>query len=115
MMDKKCEMVPVVFDLDELQKIPDIINAIHDSYGDINVLLNIAGYTDPKSLLMTDLESFERTYRINVFAPFMLIKSRVKYMRGALSQKKILNVASTAAITPRPGWGPTMLFPKLHL
>jgi len=39
---------------------------------------------------------------VNVFAPFMFMRECVKYMkhRGG----KILNVASTAGMTPRPGW-----------
>lgn len=104
LMDHKCKIMPIVFDLESLQKIPEMIDRVYNACGGINALLNIAGYTDPKSLLMTDLESFEKTYRINVSAPFMLIKSCVKYMRKVSGQKKILNVASTAGITPRPGW-----------
>ena len=38
------------------------------------------------------------------FAPFLLIRECVKYMRDNAEASKILNVASTAGITPRPGW-----------
>ncbi len=65
-------------------------------------MYNIAGYTDPQSLLTTSLESFELTYKINVFAPFLLMRECVKYMKS--NGGKILNVASTAGMTPRPGW-----------
>ncbi len=89
-------------DLSFPEQIPAVIEQINNTLGHIEVLLNIAGYTDPKSLLTTTLDSFELTYRINVFAPFMLMRECVKYMK----QKggKILNVASTAGMTPRPGW-----------
>ena len=89
-------------DLADVEKIPEIVKAIQEKYGEINALFNIAGYTDPQSLLTTSLESFELTYRINVFAPFMLMRECTKYMR--LTGGKILNVASTAGMTPRPGW-----------
>lgn len=89
-------------DLADVEKIPEIVRSIQEKYGEINALYNIAGYTDPQSLLTTSLESFELTYRINVFAPFMLMRECTKYMK--LAGGKILNVASTAGMTPRPGW-----------
>lgn len=89
-------------DFADVEKIPEIVRSIQEKYGEINALYNIAGYTDPQSLLTTSLESFELTYRINVFAPFMLMRECTKYMK--LAGGKILNVASTAGMTPRPGW-----------
>lgn len=89
-------------DLSNPEDIPSAISSIDNNLGNIECLLNIAGYTDPKSLLTTTLDSFELTYRINVFAPFILMRECVKYMRN--TGGKILNVASTAGMTPRPGW-----------
>ena len=89
-------------DLSYPEQIPDIVKAVNDTMGDIECLLNIAGYTDPKPLLATTLDSFDLTYRINVYAPFMFMRECVKYMRQRGG--KILNVASTAGMTPRPGW-----------
>ena len=88
-------------DLANVSLIPDIINRIAD-IDSICALYNIAGYTDPQPLLTTSLESFELTYKINVFAPFLLMKECVKFMKQ--NGGKILNVASTAGMTPRPGW-----------
>lgn len=89
-------------DLAYPERIPELVASVNDTMGGIDCLLNIAGYTDPKSLLTTTLDSFDLTYRVNVYAPFMFMRESVKYMR----QKggKILNVASTAGMTPRPGW-----------
>lgn len=91
-----------LIDLVHPEIIPQIVEQIEAECGNISTLLNIAGYTDPEPLLATTLESFEMTYKVNVFAPFMFMRECVKYMR----QKggKILNVASTAGMTPRPGW-----------
>jgi len=89
-------------DLSFPDQIPNVVEQINEQLGNIECLLNIAGYTDPKSLLTTTLDSFELTYRINVFAPFMLMRECVKYMKQ--TGGKILNVASTAGMTPRPGW-----------
>jgi 3-oxoacyl-[acyl-carrier protein] reductase len=89
-------------DLSYPETIPAVVEAIHDTMGEIDCLLNIAGYTDPKPLLATTLESFDLTYRINVYSPFVFMRECVKYMRNRGG--KILNVASTAGMTPRPGW-----------
>ncbi|MBR2571050.1 MAG: SDR family oxidoreductase [Clostridia bacterium] len=89
-------------DLSEPEKIGDIIRAVDRENGEIRALLNIAGYTDPQPLLTTSLESFELTYRVNVYSPFVLMRECTKYMRS--TGGKILNVASTAGMTPRPGW-----------
>lgn len=98
--EKDISFYPI--DLTEVDSIPEIVLAIYKKYGEIDALYNIAGYTDPQSLLTTTLESFELTYKINVFAPFMLMRECTKYMRT--TGGKILNVASTAGMTPRPGW-----------
>lgn len=89
-------------DLVETDKIPSIIDMIQQKFGGIEALLNIAGYTDPQSLFSTSLDSFELTYRINVYSPFMMMRECAKYMKN--TGGKILNVASTAGMTPRPGW-----------
>lgn len=94
----------VPYDLMDLQGIPALIQGICERSGSIDCLLNIAGYTDPQPLLTTTGENLLTTYQTNVFAPVILIRECVKYMKHNRGISKILNVASTAGITPRPGW-----------
>lgn len=101
--DFDLEVHPYKFDLGEIDKIPVLVKDIYSKTGSIDCLLNIAGYTDPQPALNTSYESLVKTYDINVFAPFVLIRECTKYMKHNVSSK-ILNVASTAGITPRPGW-----------
>lgn len=89
-------------DFENVERIPDVMSAVYSDFHSIGCLLNIAGYTDPQPLLTTSLDSFQLTYRVNVFAPFLLMRECSKYMK--YSGGKILNVASTAGMTPRPGW-----------
>lgn len=103
MMNRDNKQIETVnADLSEPQKIGEIVNRIYEKYGSVDCLLNIAGYTDPQPLLSTTLENMYLTYNVNVFAPFMLIRECVRYMKK--TGGKILNVASTAGMTPRPGW-----------
>ena len=100
--NSKLNIKTYAIDLDEPEKIPEIVDAIYSDFGSVDCLLNIAGYTDPQSLLLTTLDGFQKTYNVNVFSPFMLMRECVKYMKN--NGGKILNVASTAGMTPRPGW-----------
>ena len=94
------ELIP--YDLMDLDGIPDLVRRIHDQYGSIDTLLNIAGYADPQSLLDTEIDNIVKTYTVNVFAMLVLIREVARYMYDRPA--KILNVASTAGITSRPGW-----------
>lgn len=89
-------------DFTKPEDVTELLGNLIDYTKSIDCLLNIAGYTDPQSLLATSLENMEKTYRVNVFSPFMLMRECVKYMKN--KGGKILNVASTAGMTPRPGW-----------
>ena len=97
---KRIEAIP--YDLMDLDGIPALVDRIQRDYGSIDILLNIAGYADPRSLLDTSTDNIVKTYTINVFAMLVLIREATRHMydRGG----KILNVASTAGITSRPGW-----------
>jgi short-subunit dehydrogenase len=97
---KDVELIP--YDLMDLDGIPALVRHIHDRFGSIDILLNIAGYADPQSLLDTDADNIVKTYTINVFAMLLLIRETARYMYDRPA--KILNVASTAGITSRPGW-----------
>jgi 3-oxoacyl-[acyl-carrier protein] reductase len=92
----------IPYDLMDLDGIPDLVRGIHDAHGHIDILLNIAGYADPRSLLDTTVDNVVATYTVNVFAMLLLTREAVRYMQDRPA--KILNIASTAGITPRPGW-----------
>ena len=89
-------------DLADLDAIEPLVKSVYDEFGSIDLLLNIAGYAEPAALLDTTNENIKTTYFINVFATIVITRECVKYMRNHPS--KILNVASTAGVTPRPGW-----------
>ena len=97
---KDVELIP--YDLMDLDGIPELVERIHGRYGSIDILLNIAGYADPQSLLDTSSDNIVKTYTINVFAMLLLIREVTRHMYDRPA--KILNVASTAGITSRPGW-----------
>jgi NAD(P)-dependent dehydrogenase (short-subunit alcohol dehydrogenase family) len=96
------EIWPIAYDLMDLEGIPGLVKGIDDRFGGIDVLLNIAGYADPQSLLDTSTDNIVKTFTINVFAMLVMIREATRYMQDRPA--KILNIASTAGITSRPGW-----------
>lgn len=104
MLHTAAEVEAIPYDLTDLEGIAGLVRHIYEKSGSIDCLLNVAGYTDPQPLLTTTLENLATTYQTNVFAPVILIRECVKYMKQNNGGSKILNVASTAGITPRPGW-----------
>jgi short-subunit dehydrogenase len=92
----------VAYDLADLEGIPDLVARLHQQHGSIDVLLNIAGYAEPKSLLDTTAQNLVTTFTVNVFAMLILTREVVRYMQGRPT--KIVNIASTAGISARPGW-----------
>jgi NAD(P)-dependent dehydrogenase (short-subunit alcohol dehydrogenase family) len=102
LMSPYSEVVIKQLDLSDSSLIIEFIRYIGNKFGRIDFLVNIAGFVNPKSLLETSIENFELTYKINVFAIFVLTKETVRFMKD--NGGKILNVASTAGLSSRPGW-----------
>lgn len=96
------ELDLVAYDLADLDGIPGLVKDIHRRHGSIDVLLNIAGYAEPKSLLDTTAHNLVTTFTVNVFSMLILTREVVRHMQGRPT--KILNIASTAGISARPGW-----------
>jgi short-subunit dehydrogenase len=101
-MDPGTTVRQIAYDLGELDGIPALIEGICEEFGGIDLLLNIAGYAEPTSLLDTSAENLVRTFTINGFAMVVLIREFVRFNDGRPA--KVLNVASTAGVTARPGW-----------
>lgn len=98
--DATVEVHPI--DLADLAAIPALVDGVAQRYGRIDGLMNVAGYAEPDALLDTTDENIEKTYAVNVFSLIVMTRECVRHMRGRPA--KIVNVASTAGVTPRPGW-----------
>lgn len=90
------------YDLADLDGIRDLVGRIVARFGRIDQLCNIAGYADPRALLDTSNANLVRTYTVNVLAMMALTREVIRTIHDRPA--KILNIASTAGITSRPGW-----------
>jgi 3-oxoacyl-[acyl-carrier protein] reductase len=102
LMNKNINVKHYSIDLMNYEVIEMTIAKIADEFGKINALINVAGFVDPKSLLETSVENWEKTFKINVGSVFVITREVVKHMKS--TGGKIVNFASTAGMTPRPGW-----------
>jgi 3-oxoacyl-[acyl-carrier protein] reductase len=102
LMHANAKVIAKEIDLSDTPAIINYIKYVGEEYGRIDYLINIAGFVNPKSLLETTIENFEMTYKINILSVFVLTREVVRFMKR--TGGKILNVASTAGMSSRPGW-----------
>ena len=79
------------------------VGEVVDAFGRIDVVVNNAGVSHKnRPMLEVDEAEFDRVYAVNVKSLFHMAHATVPLMR-AQGGGRVVNVASTGAIRPRPG------------
>jgi 3-oxoacyl-[acyl-carrier protein] reductase len=94
-------IVAQTVDVGDLESLNASVAALYDSIGNIDILINNAGYTNPVPIHQVEFSDFERTMSVNLYAPFLLIQG---LLHAGNTFDTIVNIASTAGITGRSGW-----------
>jgi 3-oxoacyl-[acyl-carrier protein] reductase len=95
--------VPYVqFDLCNAQDIPRLLDDISRDYGVIRVLVNNAGVYTAKQYFDAELADFDRTFAVNVRAPFFLAREVATRIKAAGGKGAIVNLSSIVAKTGSP-------------
>ncbi|MEJ0102682.1 MAG: SDR family oxidoreductase [Bacteroidota bacterium] len=83
-------------DLNDLEKIPTLVNDIIGLYGQIDILVNNAGINMKKEFTEVTDEEFQKVLLTNVTSAFVLSREVVKFM---LQKRKgsIINISSMAS------------------
>lgn len=92
---KKC-------DVSSENEVRSTVELVFEEFGKIDVLINNAGWVEPVSLLEMDIDNWQRTVGVNLTGVFLCTRECVRYMKQ--SGGVILNIASTAGMSARPGW-----------
>ena len=88
-----------VSDVDSVQAMADVV---HSVFGSLDVLVNNAGVTHmPTPLEDVSEADFERVFAVNMKSVYLTARAFVPDMK-ARGMGAILNVASTAGLSPRP-------------
>lgn len=93
-----CEVHAIEADVVCVAQIYDELDALGVR---LTAIINNAGYTNPRTIIDTELADFQFTIQVNLFAPFQVIKMALQ-RKHPINQ--ILNIASTAGISGRSGW-----------
>jgi len=77
-------------------------NAAQETFGQVDILVNDAGVTHlPTPLEEVSEEDFDRVFNVNMKSVYLTAQALVPHMK-ARGTGAILNVASTAGVSPRP-------------
>jgi len=89
-------------DLDDIEKLPDLVKQLHKDFGPIYGLVNNAALGTDGALAMMHTSRIESLIRLNTLSPIVLTKYVVRHMM-ADGGGRIVNVASITAFTGHSG------------
>jgi NAD(P)-dependent dehydrogenase (short-subunit alcohol dehydrogenase family) len=93
-----CRADHVPLDLAALQEIPGAVASVEAAFGRIDILVNCAGIEGgPGTILDLPLETWERTHRVDLTAPFMMMQCCARVMIDGGRGGRIVNVTSSSA------------------
>ncbi len=85
----------------------DKVKAMTDKFvaevGKVDILVNTAGYSDPKSVEEMEPDNFERMIKVHLMGTYNWVRSVIPYMKNKQSGK-IIGIGSTAGMTGGPKW-----------
>jgi NAD(P)-dependent dehydrogenase (short-subunit alcohol dehydrogenase family) len=91
-----------ILDVADHARVPEVVAAIEAKVGDIDVLINNAGYGHEGVLEESPLDAMIRQFDVNVFGSVALIKAVLPGMRQR-RRGHIINLSSFAGHVPLPG------------
>lgn len=95
--------LPCPIDVRNEVEVKDVVKVTLETFGSIDFLINNAGYVDPVGLLEMTLKNWSKVVETNLTGTFLFTREVVRYAMRDFGGK-IINIASTAGLTPRPGW-----------
>jgi 3-oxoacyl-[acyl-carrier protein] reductase len=89
-------------DVSQAASVTAMVAAARDAWGRVDILVNNAGITHlPKPMEEVTEEEFDRVFAVNAKSVYLTAREVVPMMKAA-GRGAILNIASTAGLSPRP-------------
>ena len=93
---------PVLCDVTEFDRMPDVVRQAEDEHGPVDVLINNAGYGHEGVLEESPIEEMRRQFDVNVFGAVAVAKAFLPRFRARRSGF-IVNVTSMGGMITMPG------------
>ncbi len=97
-VDRTPGVTDFTFDLSNLDEIDDFVRALPSTP---EILVNCAGIVLTRPFFEIEREGFERTFKINVTASFLLMQSIAKHLVEQDRAGSIINLASNSGLMPK--------------
>ncbi len=96
------ELRPVLCDVTDFDRIPEVVQQAEDEHGPVDVLINNAGYGHEGVLEESPLEEMRRQFDVNVFGAVAVAKAFLPRFRER-RRGFIVNVTSMGGMITKPG------------
>ncbi len=95
------EIIPYYIDLSSREEIVSLVHTVYSELGNVDIIINNAGYTNPISFQEIEYDDFVYTLKVDLLAPFSLVQ---EFIKMGNKFRYVINIASTAGIKGRAGW-----------
>lgn len=103
--EKSDDFLPLEMDLSNEQSVSEAINKTVDAFGEINVVVNNAGFGQTGTLEELSDREARASFDVNVFGTLNVVRSVMPHFR-AQRAGHIFNISSIGGYTANfPGWG----------
>lgn len=92
-VEPNCQIRAMAFDISKQESLTQIYNQISSEVKSIDILINNAGHLVNKPFELTDFKDIEVTFKVNVFAPMLLIKQLLPLLKRA-KNAHVVNITS---------------------
>ena len=89
-------------DLSKEKDCRHIVKLTDETFGKVNSLINVAGFTERGTILSTTMENYDMCFNVNTKAPFILMQDSIKIMIREKIKGSIVNILSMAMHSGHP-------------
>jgi NAD(P)-dependent dehydrogenase (short-subunit alcohol dehydrogenase family) len=104
--EKGCKALYVQADLGKMDDVRKVMAGADKTFGQVDVLVNVAASTDRGSIISTTPDLFDHMFAVNVRAPFFLMQDAAKIMRREKIEGAMINILSMSAHGGQPFLAP---------
>ena len=103
------QAIGVAADISSMDDVARLVSAVGRAYGDVEVLVNNAAYQPRGPFLEHTVETWDRTFAVNVRGVFLLLQALLPSMveRGAGNVVNIASIAGLHTTTPHVAYAAT--------